>query len=277
MLRLECFNIQLLKGKEFLNFDISSLKPIHQLMSDVSWTTGNAKMILADPFLFVINDTLYLFYEEKRVRTHGVLMMSYTKDLVHWSKPVVVLQENFHLSFPWVFEDGEGVYMIPESSADHSLRLYKADNKELTSFSFVRNFFQRMDIPSNLSEDFVDSSILKKDGYYYLFTTVAYDHKFQMDLYVSHSLEGEFKLHPCSPICISQKYGRAAGSVIEQNGKIYRVAQDCVKRYGDNIHLIEIDVITPTEYREYVLSDNLLDTKEPFYKWGGASFKRYRI
>ena len=37
----------------------------------------------------------------------------------------VILEESFHLSFPFVFKEGESIYMIPESHENHDIRLYK--------------------------------------------------------------------------------------------------------------------------------------------------------
>ena len=38
----------------------------------------------------------------------------------------VVLEEDFHLSFPFVFKDGDDIYMVPESSKNSDIRLYKS-------------------------------------------------------------------------------------------------------------------------------------------------------
>lgn len=40
----------------------------------------NTSVVYADPFLFVRDDTLYLFYEEMKFRGKGFLVMTKTKD-----------------------------------------------------------------------------------------------------------------------------------------------------------------------------------------------------
>ena len=135
-----------------------------------------------------------------------------TRDTIHWSEPVIVLQEPFHLSFPLVFEEDDQVYMIPESEENDSIRLYRA-NGDLTSFSYVRTllFQERVE---GLKCNFVDSHVYKKDGLFYLFTSFMKDWKTTQELYVSDSLlEGVFKKHPSSPLCISHESGRT-GSVL---------------------------------------------------------------
>ena len=82
----------------------------------------------ADPFLFVKDNELYLFYELQHWDDPGCIAMIKTKDLKVWSKPQMVLKEPFHLSFPFVFEDQGVIYMIPESQEDDSIRLYCAND-----------------------------------------------------------------------------------------------------------------------------------------------------
>ena len=69
----------------------------------------------ADSFLYVKEDELFLFYELQHWDDPGCIAMIKTKDLKSWTKPQIVLQQPFHLSFPYVFEDNGTIYMIPES------------------------------------------------------------------------------------------------------------------------------------------------------------------
>lgn len=72
-----------------------------------------------------------------------------------------------------------------------------------------------------------------------------------------------------SPVCEGNMFGRCAGSLIEKDGKLYRPAQDCSIVYGGQVHLMEIDDLTPTNYREHVLKENVLPKDMPLYKDGG--------
>ena len=103
---IECFKIQLLSfDNEDEIFDIKKGKRIFGVDCLKPYAKANPTIIVADPFLFEYKGKLHLFYESKGLYTPGVLMMTSTSDLVHWSKPVVVLKEPFHLSYPWVFEE----------------------------------------------------------------------------------------------------------------------------------------------------------------------------
>lgn len=266
----ECFKIDVSIQKDYFCFD--EHQSILRIGCGSKYNPGNPIIIEADPFLFVHNNRLFLFYEDKRYLTPGVISMCYTDDLEHWSEPKVVLQEPYHLSYPYVFEDGGCVYMVPETSADHSIRLYKAQNGDLTQFSFESYLIQRKDGFDGLDIDYSDSSVYKKDGFYYLMTTCKRCDGNELLLYYSKDLKGPYLQHPSSPIVISQKIGRNAGAFIEKGHQLFRVAQDCVLRYGDNVHLMEIIELTPASYKEHLVKENLLPLDNPFYKHGGHQY-----
>ena len=228
-----------------------------------------AKPILfkADPFLFVKDDELYLFYELQYGFDPGQIMMIKTHDLKNWTKPVVVLKEPFHLSFPFILEDNGEIYMIPESEADNSIRLYKA-NRDLSSFSFVRTLLSQ-ERSTGINCNYVDSHIYKKDGYFFLFTSYMKDWKMMQELYVSDNLiKGEFKQHPSSPICISHEFGRNGGSMIDFDGFLLRVSQDCHKDYGDNVSLHQVTQLSNKKYEERLYLQNIFLDNPLFYDGG---------
>ncbi len=270
MQKIECFKIRLLEGELDDAWDIGSMKPIREIPCGGLSVDDNPVTIVADPFLFVHNDSLYLFYEEKKYREPGVLKMIRTNDLSSWSNPCIVLKEPFHLSYPYVFEDEGVIYMMPETCAAGEVRLYKADNNDLSLFSLDSILLKHGACDASINIDFSDSSVYKhSDGQYYLMTTLCKNGVNELNLYVSDCLKGPYREHPMSPVVISQKYGRNAGSLLKRDGKLYRVAQDCVKRYGDNIHLFEITNLSDENYAEALIKENLLDTKLDFYSEGG--------
>lgn len=269
---IECFKIKLLKVDKFkIPFDVDEGETLLEIPCLQHKYTPNPTIINADPFLFVKNGKLYLFYEEKGLLTDGVLKMMWTSDLKSWSKPVVVLKEKYHLSFPYVFEDNGKVYMIPESALDNSIRLYEAMNDDLTEFRFVKKL---VTAPSGktITMGYGDSCICNKDGLYYLFTQICYEDGVNtMELFVSKALYGDFKPHPCNPIQHNMKTGRNAGSIMEVDGKLYRFAQDCTVHYGDNVNVNEITLLSPDAYAEKLIQDNVYPNNG-FYLCGGHQF-----
>ncbi len=232
----------------------------------------------ADSFLFVKDDTLYLFYELQHWDDPGVIAMVKTCDLKTWTEPVMVLKQPFHLSFPYVFEDHGVVYMVPESQESDAIHLFRADNDELTSFSKVRTLLHQ-ERKNGIHYNYNDSHIYigevrgdrleVKDRKYYLFTSYQKDWMYYQELYVTDDLlKGEFVKHPCSPICVSNEFGRNGGSLIDFDGRLLRVTQDCHADYGDNVSLMEITKLSETEYEERLYSQNVLP-KNTIFRDGG--------
>lgn len=262
MRKIECFKIQL--------FTIENGKPqsILQIKNDRHTLFHEPTIIVADPFLFVHNDALFLFYEQKKLHRNGTIMMMQTNDLVHWSAPVEVLQEPFHLSYPWVFEKDGYVYMIPETCGDKSVRLYEAVDPELTEFRFVKKLIEQ-DEKEDLEFSFSDSSVVERDGVHYLFTTVRKSGVNQLRLFCSNEFMGQYYEHPKSPICVSNKYGRNAGHLTKYGGELFRFAQDCENGYGDNVHVLRVSELSMDDYKEDVVKDNILNRNNEFYRFGG--------
>lgn len=267
---IECFKIQLLSfDNEKDIFNIKKGKSIYGVDCLKPYFKVNPTIIVADPFLFVKNEKLYLFYESKAFFSPGVIMMTSTVDLKNWSKPVVVLKESFHLSYPWVFEEEGKIYMIPETGSDKSIRLYEAVNDDLTEFRLVKKLLEQ---PKNMvcRIGYGDTSIYKKEGKYYLMTMLQHEEPVNiLELYVSDDLQGPYIPHPCSPIAKDNKIGRDAGCWLELGGKLLRFSQDCVHRYGDNVNVSEITKLSPTEYKEHLVQECIIPTDAPFYEEGG--------
>ena len=69
-----------------------------------------------------------MLFEAMNLRSsHGVVSLATSPDAQTWTYQQVVLQEPFHLSYPYVFEQGGEYYMVPESCRIGAVRLYHAD------------------------------------------------------------------------------------------------------------------------------------------------------
>lgn len=258
-----CFEINIFIKDVLTAQTLKSLsgKPIKRLKT-ICGLNPNPEHTKADPFLFVHGDRLFMFYETAGHKLgHGVITMISTTDLCKWTKPKIVLQEPFHLSYPFIFEQDGVIYMMPESGAGGQLRLYRATDISLTRFEMVT---------SVLEGRYLDSVLLKQDGKYFLFSSTEPEFRqYVLHLFCSDTLEGPYTEHPMSPICYDTEYSRSGGRIIEVDGKICRVSQDCSSDYGDNVSLLSIDRLTPTEYEESVFCRNVFNRScEPF-KGGG--------
>lgn len=80
----------------------------------------------ADPLLYTHEGKRWLFCEafDMAAGRGEIAVCDFDADGLP-TVPRVVLREDYHLSFPTVFAWEDGIYMIPESGANHSLNLYR--------------------------------------------------------------------------------------------------------------------------------------------------------
>ena len=268
---IEEFNIRLLEIPEGNSiFELKGAKKCWESKIKGIFQT-NPIVMEADPFLFSWHGRLFLFYESKRLFSPGVIMMRYTDDLLHWSDETLVLQESFHLSFPNVFEHQGQIYMLPETNEADSIRLYRADNDGLTSFSLCKVLVEKPPFFVR-GVSFVDSIIVPIEGVYYLFTTVMHNGKNTLLLYYADNLIGEYVYSSISPLLSDNHYGRNAGSVVVYDDCLFRISQDCSKTYGENVSVHKIKSLAKDLYVEEIFIDNLFDRKDKFFFYGGHQF-----
>jgi hypothetical protein len=232
------------------------------------WKVFNAKRLdifgrhphtYADPFLFVHSGALYLFLEIVRKGGIGEIAAFRTSDLQQFDNLGVVLTMPFHLSFPFVFENQATVYMVPESSQASSISLYQFDNFP----------FGLRKVRTILNGQFCDSHLLKYNDLWFLFTT----YNDELHLYTADDiLFDDFRSHPCSPISLDKRLSRSAGSVLNIGGSLYRVAQDCSITYGENVSLLEIEVLSAKEYKERVVKRRLFALENSWDALGAHHF-----
>jgi len=214
---------------------------VPQSFQDVPSPSGSQ---LADPFVVEDNGRNWLFVEEiPAPAAKGHLSVIQLGKDGGFSNPVPVLEKPYHLSYPFVFRDQGEFFMLPETSANHTIELYRA-----TRFPFEWELHKVLF--SNVRA--VDTTPLFLDGLWYLLTTSArYGH--ETFLFWSKTLDGEWHYHPRNPICSDVRRARGAGAVFRSNGMLIRPAQDCSVRYGYAIALNRVLKISPADYQEELI------------------------
>ena len=216
--------------------------------SQFDWTASQAKVIspkdvskdmfiIADPFLFELEEQRYLFFEAMKDGANKAYIecAKFNHDQQNWEFFGPVLEEPFHLSYPQVFEHDNQVYMIPESKQDQRIALYRAIDFPMR-WKLVKTLVD--------GKKLVDSSIIEWNNHWYLFTS----RKKTLYLYHADSLTGEWKTHPSSPIRRGN-FSRCAGRILNINDKLFRLAQD-QRGYGAGVYAFEIKSLAPIHYNE---------------------------
>ncbi len=98
----------------------------------------------------------------------------------------------------------------------------------------------------------VDSTIFKRDGVFWLLTSILepFANGRQLCLMYARDLFGEWISHPANPISMDIRTNRGAGAIVSRDGMLIRPSQDCSRSYGYSFSLNEITRLNPTEYAE---------------------------
>jgi len=204
-------------------------------------TDVSAKFV-ADPFLIKEGETWNLFFEVYNNDTQqGDLAVATSNNTWIWNYEKVIIDEPFHLSYPYVFKSEGEYYLIPESYEDNSIRLYKADEFP-TRWSYVKTLVK--------GRDYVDNSIVFFNDKWWLFSSVTSND--MLYLHYADSLTGPWQEHPQSPIVTENVHkSRPGGRMLVYNDKLYRFTMDVDPPVGTHqVMAYEITDITPSSYAE---------------------------
>ncbi len=203
---------------------------------------------VADPFLYRYNEKDYCFVEEYDFSLNKGHISVYEINKQGEKYIGKALSENFHLSYPNVFDFNGEIYMIPESSAAKEIRLYKCLNFPL------KWQFETVLIP-NVSA--VDSNIFRLKNKWWILTNVdssdSGEHCSELHAFHSDNLiSNEWKSHPMNPLIFDSRRSRNAGIIFE-NDNIYRSYQiQGWDRYGEGVGVARIIELNEQKFSEHV-------------------------
>lgn len=252
LLKKQQWSVYFAINKEGSNFN--------QNMSSFKEIPTPKEFFWADPFVVDKDDKSYIFFEEYVYKTHKghLCVIEYDHKSEIFSQAKEILNTPYHLSYPFIMEYNNNVYMIPEGSKDKDIKLYKATN-----------FPHDWELIKVLLKDIVavDTTIFKKDGLWWMFANVSSKDEFSLNeelniYYCEDFLKDEWEPHVQNPVVSSLQTSRPAGSIMEYNGDYYRPSQNSVGWYGKSTNFNKIITLTKDEYKEEFISEitpNLVD------------------
>lgn len=208
-------------------------------------------MWIADPTMFTANGEHYLFVEvyENKKKKAAIGYYHFENNVPVYKG--LIIEKSYHMSYPCVFEYSGEFYMIPESSANNSITLYKAEH-------FPNKWVKETDLLNG--EKYVDSTVFRHGDDLGILSYKVTKGGWQL---VNFSLDMDQKVLKKEKIIhYKDNIGRPAGYIFAGNK---RPAQDCQKKYGENLLIYEVDSFQP--YAEHLISTvyaNQIETLIPY-------------
>ncbi len=201
----------------------------------------------ADPHVVFRDGSYFVFFEEVLYSTRRGRIAVLTVDPTgRTGRPRTVLEPDYHVSYPFVFEWQDQTYMLLESSAVRRIQIFQCEE-----------FPHRWAFRQNLIEDVaaVDGTLCHHEGRWWLFANVREQEgtSFNDELFVFHAespLSRVWTPHPRNPIVSDARRARPAGPLFRHQGALYRPSQDCSGSYGRGLVLNRVAVLTDTDYQE---------------------------
>ncbi|XP_044979668.1 glucosamine inositolphosphorylceramide transferase 1-like [Hordeum vulgare subsp. vulgare] len=229
---------------------------------------GHPSSFVASPFLFLQGDGIYMFFETKNpVTSQGDIAAAVSRDAgATWQQLGVVLDEEWHLSYPYVFSYNGKVYMMPESSKNGDLRLYRA-----------LDFPLKWALEKVLVEKpLVDSVIIKFRGSYWLIgsdlSSYGVKRNGELSIWYSSSPLAPWNPHRRNTIR-SMDNGpsfRNGGRPFVYDGDLYRIGKQSGGVSGHGIKVFRVEILTANEYKETEVPFVFDKPRKGRNAWNGA-------
>lgn len=204
----------------------------------------------ADPFAVRKDDRYYVFFEEASVESgHGHLSVICIDDSGNCSQAQTILERPYHLSYPFIFEWKQSMYMIPETADNRTVEVYRC-----------KAFPNEWELECTLMEDVsaYDATLFEHCGTWWLFANIKeHDGASSWDelcLFSSdHPLSNDWRPHPMNPVISDVRVARPAGRMILRNGRLLRPSQNSSYRYGYGLNFCEVLELSESIYRERLI------------------------
>lgn len=206
-----------------------------------------AHRFYADPFAVTWKGRTFVFFEDLDHRVGKGIISAIEFDDGGPTGPLIpVLEEPWHLSYPFLIQHDDELWMIPESSGNRDVAIYKC-------IDFPNRWERHSTLLSGV--ELADATIVSRDGLYYLFGVTRDGwggYSDTLSVYHAPQLFGPWTPFESNPVMVDRATARPAGNFVTINGQLWRPVQDCTHGYGCALGLAEVVELSPTSFKQIV-------------------------
>ena len=206
---------------------------------------------LADPFIYEKDNEHFIFVEDLFFSDNKGRISVIRVEDEKYEFLGVVLEESFHLSFPFIFDHDGEVFMVPETHQSNDIRLYRCE-------IFPMKWTLDTVLIDGISA--ADTMIFKIDGQWFLFTNKCSsgsdDHHSELHIFYSNNLKSKEwqPIKKGNPVIFDSMNARNAGYFFHNNN-MYRVNQIHGKsHYGKAFSVNKVTHISDEDFIEEKVS-----------------------
>ncbi len=209
---------------------------------------GNGSWQAADPCLHARDGADWCFFERMPLSGgKGEIAVVRVIDETRLSAPQTVIEEEAHLSYPFLFDWQGRSFLAAESAETGGVSVWEAERYPLT--------WRRRDtwLPGLRA---YDPTIVSHGGLWYLFVTIdeaGGGPNDELFVFVSDTPLGPWQPHALNPVVSDCRFARPAGRMFGHGGRLIRPVQDCAGSYGRAINLCAVDALTPDTFSQRVV------------------------
>ena len=201
----------------------------------------------ADPFPIEWRGKSYIFFEQLEHRIDKGKIFAQEFDASGpIGAPFLVLEEPWHLSYPFLIEHDGTLYMIPEASLSGALSIYQC-------VEFPRKWECVGQLLTGIEA--ADATVFQHAGRFWMTSVIRDGVGGYSDVLAIHhatTLFGPWTEHALRPALVDSRFARPAGAVVARNGELWRPVQDCSTGYGKRLALARIDVLDPENFSQTI-------------------------
>jgi hypothetical protein len=208
----------------------------------VVWCEAGRRRFFADPFGAAVDGVPTAFGEEIDPTTSrgSIVRFNVVDDALVPAERV--LDESYHVSYPYVFEHEHVWYAIPESCQNGEVALYRLADAG-------REWRKQAVLLQGLRA--VDSSVFRHAGKFWLLCGIfggGANHR--LYVYYADALTCPWHRHPQNAMQFDIRSAPPAGAPFLLDGALHRPAQDCTRKYGRRISIVRMNTIDELRYEE---------------------------